>query len=99
MKMLVLVYNYLLEEEVHALLAMMDVAAYSKVPKILGSGKSGRVEDSRYAPGYNRLIFAVLPNEQVGPLVERFREIVGTHKQNGRSVGIHAFELPCEQLL
>lgn len=100
MKMLVITYNHLLDEQIKKLLQDNHTKGYSEIPRVYGSGEVGVVEDSRHAPGYNSCIFAAIPDEQVPSLLAAMVELKEEHqRQYKRPIQLHAFSYPCEQLL
>ncbi len=99
-RMFLVVYRYYLEDRVQALLARLGVRSFSEAPKLLGVGEAGKVQDSHVWPGHNSCIFAVLPEGEITPLVEAFRELSKTHEQEvGKPAPLRAFVLPCEQVV
>ena len=100
MKMLVLVFRYYLDEEMQALLAKLNVKAFSEAPRIYGAGEAGIVAETNVRPGHNACIFAVMPEGQVEPVLAAVREFVRTHRgEHGKQAPLRAFVLPCEQAI
>lgn len=100
MKMLIVIYNVLLDEQVKKILHEKGVRGYSEIPRVYGAGEAGAVEDSRHLPGYNASIFAALGDEQIGPVVESLREFSEEHHtQYHRPMPLRAFVTPCDQVL
>jgi hypothetical protein len=99
-KMFLVVYRYYLEEKVQAVLSNLGVKAFSEAPKVLGVGEAGKVQDTHVFPGYNACVFAVLPEADVGRLVDAFREFSRKHEEEfGKAAPLRAFVLPCEQVV
>jgi hypothetical protein len=100
MKMLVIIYNHLLDEQIKKALADNKMKGYSEIPRVFGSGEVGTVEDSRHAPGYNSCIFAAMPDERVQSLLVSLGGLVEEHKkQSNRPMQLHVFSIPCEKLI
>ena len=100
MRMLILVYNHLLDEQIRQVLSDNDVKGYSEVPRVFGAGETGMVADSRHAPGYNCCLFAAVPEERIEPLNREFHRLADQFaREYGRPMQLRIFSTPCEQLL
>jgi len=95
-KMVWLIYNISIEEEVSDLLAKVGIACYTQWPRVLGKGVStGPKLDTSVWPGANAAIMAVTTAEQARKLmdaVQNLRNEIGSHE------GIKAFLTPVEQM-
>ena len=95
-KMVWLVYNISIEDEVSDLLAQTGISCYSQWPRMLGKGIStGPKLDTSVWPGANATIMTVTTAEQAGKLmaaVQKLRDEIGSHE------GIKAFLTPVEQM-
>ncbi len=95
-KMLILVYNISIQEEVLELLESHGVTCYTKWPRLVGRGtKTGPRLDNNVWPGANAAIMTVTDAEQAEKLmqvIQEFRDDIGDHE------GIKAFQLPVEKM-
>ena len=95
-KMVWLVYNISIEEEVADLLEKVGVTCYTQWPRVLGKGATtGPKLDSNVWPGANAAIMTVTTADQAQKLMEavqNLRDEIGAHE------GIKAFLTPVEQM-
>jgi hypothetical protein len=68
MKLLMIIVDSNLKEELEVLLERNVVMGYTEIPQVHGVGKTGIRMGSRAFPKTSSLFFAVLPDEQVGKL-------------------------------
>ncbi len=101
MKMLIVVYSKFLVGDVQTIMNRLRVKGYTEIPKAFGTGPiSGRVDDTRYGPGYNHCLFAAVEDDRVPELLRAFQELVEGHrKQWGRPAALHAFVQDCVQAM
>lgn len=100
MKMLLIVYNKILEPDIHRILERGDIHSYTETPKVFGAGEAGKLEDSRHRPGYNGCIFAAVPDQRTTAVAAAFHEFSEAQKREyGRDLGLRVFVIPCEQLV
>jgi nitrogen regulatory protein PII len=95
MKMVMIVYNEAIDEEVMGSLLACCIGGFTKWQRVLGQGKISEPHlDSSVWPGTNNVCMAVVENEKVKPLLE---QVKGLRKQLGKE-GIKAFVLPVEEV-
>ncbi|MBO4296882.1 MAG: hypothetical protein J5863_09010 [Desulfovibrio sp.] len=94
MKMLLIVFNVSIEDEVKALLAREGAACFTQWPRLLGVGQTaGARFDDNVWPGANGALFTVLEDEKARRLmaaVDAFRQ------GDARREGLKAFLLNVE---
>jgi hypothetical protein len=94
-KLVLVVHNSAIDNEVNDALTALGMDAYTKLPGALGRGHTSEPHlDTDVWPGTNTLTLVVLADDQVPPLLDRVRElraVLGTE-------GIKAFVLPVEAL-
>jgi nitrogen regulatory protein PII len=97
MKMVMLVFRNSMEEDVFRLLNALGVDAFTAVPRVRGAGEAGTAFDSFESPGSNSLVFAVLEDERVEPVVRGLRRFhdEAERRQRGANIPLRAFVLPC----
>lgn len=95
MKMVMVIYNQAIEEEVTQVLEACDIDGFTKWQRVLGKGKlSGRHLDSSVWPGANNVCMTVVEESKVTALlskVKQLRQVLGKE-------GIKAFVLPVEEI-
>jgi len=95
MKMVMIVYNEAIDDEVMSSLESCSLASFTKWQKVLGKGKaSGAHLDSSVWPGANNVCMAVVEDSKVAPILTEVRNL---RKTLGKE-GIKAFILPVEDL-
>jgi len=96
LKMLILVYNISIQEEVLDIIESQGVTCYTKWPRLVGRGlKTGPRLDNDVWPGANAAIMTVTDAEHAEKLmqaIQKFRDDIGEHE------GIKAFQLPVEKM-
>ena len=94
MKMVMAVYNIGVDEEVMAAMEELGVTCFTKVPRVVGTGKTTgpRLDDAVW-PGANTMAFFVLPEGREEVVMQAFAHLRGTI---GKKAGIKAFLLGVE---
>jgi len=96
MKMLLVIYNIAVENELFDLLNANGLECFTQWPRVLGKGHStGPKMDNDVWPGVNASIFTVLPAEKATQMLQaigKLRDAIGTHE------GVKAFILPVEAM-
>jgi hypothetical protein len=99
MKMLLLVFQQSLNQELHKLLDDLDVKAFT--PNVFGMEEAGTAFSSLARPGSNSMILAGIEEELVDLVVARlktFRDQL-VQRQQGAKMLMQVFILPCEPVL
>lgn len=96
MKMILIVFNISIQEEVHDLMDELGVTCFTQWPRLVGKGvSSGPKMDNNIWPGANTALMIVTITEMAEKIMEavqKMREDIGTHE------GIKAFQLPVEKM-
>ena len=88
MKMIMLVFNEAMDEEVAEILRQCRLDNYTRINGVFGKGTtSGAHLGTAIWPGRNNSLLMALPDEAVGPLLECVREL----RKTMGSEGIKAF--------
>lgn len=96
MKMFVIVYSWAIDDFVIAELAAGGVTAYTKWTKVMGCGCESEPKLlSRFAPGENDVLTAVVSNEDA----DGVREIVLNLRKKHPKAGIRCFVVPVEEMI
>lgn len=96
LKMVLLVYNISINEEVMELFAKNGAPSFTQWPRVIGKGAStGPKMDNDVWPGANSAIMTVLPEDRAKKL---FDDIQNIRNEIGEHEGIKAFILPIEAM-
>ena len=94
MKLIFIVYNISIEEEVQQLLQAQGVKSFTQWPRLIGVGElAGARLDNGVWPGANSALVAVVSGEAAAPLMSAVRAL---RAGEGRREGIEAFQLNVE---
>ena len=94
MKLIFIVYNISIEEDVQALLKRQGIESFTQWPRLVGIGKmAGARLDNGVWPGANSALFAVVPDSQANALMTAVRDL---RAGEGSKEGIEAFLLNVE---
>jgi nitrogen regulatory protein PII len=104
MKTLMIVARDSMMSELEKLLHDNGINAYSILNKVVGKGRTGTVHESFFQTGYtgfNLMILAVLPSDQVDRTVSALKafhaaRVKGAH---GEPIPFKLFSFPCEELM
>jgi nitrogen regulatory protein PII len=97
MKMVLIIYNAAIEEEVMEVLGGIGVENYTKWDRVLGKGPiSGPHFDSDIWPGVNSMLAIAVEDEMKDRIMAKIRELKS--KEALRKEGIGAFVLPLEDM-
>lgn len=98
MKMIFIVYNVAIEEEMMESLKEIGVENYTKWDRVLGKGPiSGPHLDSDVWPGVNSMLAIAVEDEKKDEIMAKVRELKA--KESLRKEGIVAFVLPLEEMI
>jgi nitrogen regulatory protein PII len=98
MKLVLLVFNFIYDEPVRAMIEQHRIPGFTEVPKVFGTGESGKRFGTHAFPGQDTMLLTVVPDEQVSPLLEEITQFKrGLADRAKRHGGIKAFVLPVEQ--
>ncbi len=96
MKMILIVFNISIQDEVHELINGLGVTCFTQWPRLVGKGvSSGPKMDNNVWPGANTALMIVTNEEMAAKImdaVQKMRDEIGTHE------GIKAFQLPVEKM-
>lgn len=96
MKMIFIVFNISIQEEVHEAIDKLGVTCFTQWPRLIGKGiSSGPKMDNNVWPGANTALLIVTDEdmaEKIMAVVQKLRDDIGTHE------GIKAFQIPVEKM-
>jgi len=95
MKMLMIVYNEALDDEVMELLERIEAKGYTKIPQAFGRGEtSGAHLGTDIWPGLNNILYVACQDSQSEELLIKVK---GLREKSGRE-GVKAFIFPLEEI-
>ena len=98
MKMIFIVYNAAISEEVMEALQEIGVENYTKWDRVLGKGPiSGPHFDSDIWPGVNSMLAIAVEDEKKDKIMTKIKELKS--KESIAREGIGAFVLPLEEMI
>jgi hypothetical protein len=96
MKLLMIIADSALDEQVRVILHAEGLSGYSEIPDVLGSGVTGEKRGSRAFPGANNMYFTVASRSQVERIVSTLRSVSSEHEPPDT---IRAFTIDADQEL
>jgi nitrogen regulatory protein PII len=95
MKMVMVVYNEAIDNEVMSALESCGVESFTKWQRVLGKGKlSSPHLDSTIWPGVNNVCMAVVDDKKISSILAQIRIL----RQSLGKEGVKAFILPVEEV-
>ena len=96
MKMLLLIYDAVFEEEVMEALENGERLAYTQWRRVLGRGERAapRLDDGVW-PGFNNALMIAVEDDRAAELTARLRGL----RESGEVAGLSLYTLPVEQLI
>ncbi len=79
MKMLFVVYEAGIDEDLRGVLEEARVPAYTKLTNAIGTGRKGHRFGTQIWPGTNNLLWIALPDEDVVGLVKRLHDLKASY--------------------
>jgi nitrogen regulatory protein PII len=100
MKLVLIIFNFIYDESVRAIIERLNVPGFTEVPRVFGTGESGKRFGPHAFPGHDTMLFTILPDELVRPLMDQIAEFkAGLTDRAKRHGGIKAFVLPVERMI
>jgi hypothetical protein len=100
MKLVLIVFNFIYDDSIRAIIERLKIPGFTEVPRVFGTGESGKRFGSHAFPGHDTMLFTVLPDAMVGPFMEQItafkKGLVDRAKRHG---GIKAFVLSVDQMI
>jgi nitrogen regulatory protein PII len=95
MKMVMIIYNEAIDEEIMDSLQSCCIEYFTKWRRVLGKGQASEPHlDTSVWPGVNNVCMMVVDDEKVAPIVSKVKEL----RKNLGKEGIKAFVLPVEEI-
>jgi len=98
MKLVMIVFNFIYDEPIRAMIERLRIPGFTEIPKVFGTGESGKRFGTHAFPGHDTMLLTVVPEVQLPDLLEGIadfkKSLADRSKRHG---GIKAFVLPVEQ--
>ncbi len=96
MKMVMIIYNEAIDEEILESLQACCIEYFTKWQRVLGKGQASEPHlGNNVWPGVNNVCIAVVDDKKVPPILSKIKEL----RQNLGKEGIKAFVLPVEEII
>lgn len=94
MKLVLIVFNFIYDDSVRAIFDRLKIAGFTEIPRVFGTGESGKRFGTHAFPGHDTMLLTVLPSDQVDLLLDQIRQFkAGLTERAKRHGGIKAFVL------
>jgi hypothetical protein len=93
MRMLLVVYEAGIDEDLQHVLDEAKVSAYTKLTGATGTGRRGHRFGTQVWPGTNNLLWIALPDDRVAGVVERLR---GLKESYMKPPALQIFSMPVD---
>jgi nitrogen regulatory protein PII len=95
MKMVMIIYNEAIDEEVSGALQDCCIEYFTKWQRVLGKGQTSDPHfDTSVWPGVNNVCMTVVDDKKVAPIVAKVKEL----RNHLGKEGLKAFVLPVEEI-
>lgn len=100
MKLVMIVFNFIYDEAIREIIERLKIPGFTEVPRVFGTGESGKRFGTHAFPGQDSMLLTVLPMEQADLLLAEIATFKrGLVDRSKRHAGIKAFVLPVEQVV
>ena len=100
MKLVLIVFNFIYDEPVRAMIERLRIPGFTEVPKVFGTGESGKRFGTHAFPGHDTMLLTVVPEPQVRTLLDEIAQFKrGLADRSKRHGGIKAYVLPVEEAI
>jgi hypothetical protein len=100
MKLVLLAFNFIYDDAVRGIIERLRLPGFTEVPRVFGTGESGKRFGTHAFPGHDTMILTVLSEAQVEPLLQEIAAFkAGIRDRANRHGGIKAFVLNVEQMV
>jgi hypothetical protein len=97
MKLVLIVFNFIYDEQIRSIIERLRLPGFTEIPKVFGTGESGKRFGTHTFPGHDTLLWTVLPADQVKPLMDEIAQFKqGLEYRSKRHAGIKVYVLPVE---
>jgi hypothetical protein len=100
MKLILVVFNFIYDEPVRAIIERLKVPGFTEVPRVFGTGESGKRFGTHAFPGHDTMLFTVVEDAQAETVLAELSALKQAQADRARRHGgIKAFVLPVEQVV
>lgn len=100
MKLVLIVFNFIYDEPIRAMIERLRIPGFTEVPKVFGTGESGKRFGTHAFPGHDTMLLIVLPEHHLASLLDEIGQFKrGLADRARRHGGIKAFVLPVERMV
>jgi hypothetical protein len=100
MKLVLIVFNFIYDEPIRAVIERLKIPGFTEVPRVFGTGESGKRFETHAFPGHDTMILTVVGDAQVDGILAELSVLKnGLADRAKRHGGIKAFVLPVEQAI
>jgi hypothetical protein len=100
MKLILIVFNFIYDEPIRAIVERLKIPGFTEVPRVFGTGESGKRFETHAFPGHDTMILTVVRDAQVEAILAELSALKkGLADRAKRHGGIKAFVLPVEQAI
>jgi nitrogen regulatory protein PII len=100
MKLVLIVFNFIYDEPIRAIIERLRIPGFTEVPKVFGTGESGKRFETHAFPGHDMMLLTVVPENQVRALLDEIAQFKrGLADRAKRHGGLKAYVLPVEQAI
>src|SRR3974377_875599 len=95
MKLIMIVFNFIYDEPIRAMIERLRIPGFTEIPKVFGTGESGKRFGTHAFPGHDTMLLTVVPEDQLVILLDelaRFKK--GLADRAKRHGGGKGFVLP-----
>lgn len=98
MKLVLIVFNFIYDDQIRSIIERLKIPGFTEIPKVFGTGESGKRFGTHAFPGHDTMLLTVLPVELVRPLLDEIAQFKqGLEYRSKRQAGIKAFVLSVEE--
>ena len=100
MKLVLIIFNFIYDEPIRAIIERLRIPGFTEVPKVFGTGESGKRFETHAFPGHDTMLLTVVPENQVPALLDEIAQFKrGLTDRSKRHGGLKAYVLPVEQAI
>jgi hypothetical protein len=98
MKLVLIVFNFIYDDQIRSIIERLKIPGFTEIPKVFGTGESGKRFGTHAFPGHDTLLLTVLPAGLVKPLLDEIAQLKqGLEYRSKRQAGIRLFVLSVEE--
>ncbi len=100
MKLVLIVFNFIYDDSVRAIIERLKIPGFTEVPRVFGTGESGKRFGTHAFPGHDTMLFTVLPEDMVETFLAHIAAFkAGLTDRAKRHGGIKAFVMSVDKVV